>query len=135
MRKVILAFAIILITLNISSCEKNDVIKIDTEISILGTWKQYSTTNANGAETVLTGRCPNELSIFTKKIVILDYLEVEEPCKDFDSISVIYTISGNMITITDNGVSETAEILTLTKDTLRLKSSSNVINHYTRVIF
>ncbi len=84
-------------------------------------------------ETILTSRCPDELSIFKKEIAIVDYLEVEEPCIGFDITSVAYTISDNMMTITDNGVSETAEILTLTEDILRIKSSNNVINHYTRI--
>lgn len=132
MKKVILTF-VILVAFNITSCQKNDPIKTIPEISILGEWKQYSRTNSSGVETILTSKCPDELSIFKKEIAIVDYLEVEEPCIGFDITSVAYTISDNMMTITDNGVSETAEILTLTEDILRIKSSNNVINHYTRI--
>ncbi|GAA4936041.1 hypothetical protein GCM10023314_05480 [Algibacter agarivorans] len=64
----------------------------------------------------------------------MDHIDIELPCVGFDTTTLNYTISGDMLTITIGGSSDSFGIVTLTKTMLSLKSSSSSIIEYRRTV-
>lgn len=134
MKKIIFKTFTLLSVLILMACSSDDN-NNSNEVSILGEWTHSSTTDSKGDTTFYYDKCPNTINILTNTIRIIDYIDVKEPCINFDTIILSYTISNNFITTTNsNGGNETLEILTLNSDTLKLKLNNNHVIEYKRTL-
>ena len=130
--KKLLTLSLLLITIIACSSDDSSTTE-DNQAIIIGTWK-YTSSSTNGvADAVDTCDLLNTLVITSNQVTITEYWGVN--CAETDSFTISYTISGNIITTTEEGESYTSEILTLNETTLSIKDVDEgdiYIETYTR---
>ena len=130
--KRLLTLSLLLITIIACSSDDSSTTE-DNQASIIGTWKFTSSSTNGVADDVDTCDLLNTLVITSNQVTVTEYWG--ENCVETDTFTISYTISGNIITITEGGETYTSEITTLNATTLSIKDVDEgdiYIETYTR---
>ena len=128
--KRLFVLSLLLIT-GIACSDDDDTTTEDNQAKIIGTWKLTSSSYNGEFEEI--DDCDEILVISSTQVTITEKWGVN--CEESETDSLGYTISGNTITITEDGYSYVSEIVTLTNTTLSVKDEDEgdvYIETYTR---
>ena len=137
MKKIsILIAAFLTLGLTITSCNNDDD---NASASLEGKWNASKEGAIVNGQEVLMPYTGNETGCQKDYIQInangtitdVDFDSMDNPCEQF-TISGTYTRTGNNITITVAGQSETGTILSLTSTELKVKDNESFVSVYTR---
>lgn len=134
MKKFKKALALCFLLITITSCSSDDNSETDdNQASIIGTWKFTSGSTNGVTDSVEACDLLNTVVISSNQMNFTEYWGAN--CTEKDTYSISYTISGELITITEGGESFTLNILTLNETTLSIKEVDEgdvYIETYTR---
>lgn len=118
-------FLILTIGLLVSCSSDNNSDSNSNASQIQGTWELYSLVS-NGIEFIDDSDCLDRI-IFTantvKSIEYYDYEDGNGCILDYESEAGPYTLTGNMLTGTVDGITVSFEIITLNATTLKMEST------------
>lgn len=130
--KRVLGLCMLLITIIACSSDDNSNSE-ENQAKLIGTWKFTSSTTNGVADSTEDCELLETLVISSSQVAVTDYWG--DDCSESETYSISYTLNGNSITTTEEGVSYTSEIVILNNTTFTVKDVDDgdiYINTYTR---